>query len=198
MDKRVKTASVGGIFFLANALLTTYGCSPELKDCPPQFATAGAAHQKYGVVTDVQEVEPGQFKIIDEYPSKCTGVMVKHINGSVEIIPQQKAEAMVREAPQNDFGLGLGTVLASGMLGYMLGRTTYISSHVYANDGVYRQALARKPIIGKRLGRDESEYSGRGPSSVGGRYGGKTSYGTTSSGTKKGGFFSSLFGGSSG
>jgi hypothetical protein len=196
VDKRVKTASVGGIFFLANALLTTYGCSPELKDCPPQFANTGAAHQKYGVVTDVQEVEPGQFKIINEYPSKCTGVMVTHINGSVEIIPQQKAEAMVREAP-NDFGLGLGTVLASGMLGYMLGRTTYLSPLAYANDGIYRQALARKPIIGKRLGRDESEYSGGGGTS-GGRYGGRASYGTTGSGTKKGGFFSRLFGGSSG
>jgi hypothetical protein len=206
MDRKGKMASVGGIFFLANTLLTAYGCSPELKDCPPQFATTPAAQQKYGVITEVREVEPGKFKIVRETPSKCTGVMVTHVDGSVEIIPKQKAEEMARDAPSHA-GLGLGTVLASGLFGYMLGRTSFISSYVYANDGIYRQTLAKKDIITRKTGRDDRGYAGGGGSyAVGryggsggsGRYGGRTSYGTTSPGTKRGGFFSRLFGGSSG
>ncbi|MBF0553178.1 MAG: hypothetical protein HQK96_01330 [Nitrospirae bacterium] len=212
MYRKIKTASVGGIFFLANALLTTSGCSPELKDCPPQFANTATPLQKYGVITEVQEVEQGQFKIVSEVPSKCSGVMVTHIDGAVEIIPQQQAETMIRDAP-NDFGLGLGTVLASGLFGYMLGRTYFISSHVYANDSIYRQTLANKAIITRKTGRDDSpQYSlggGRygglhgggievGGVPAGGRYGGRESYGKAGTGMKRGGFFSALFGRSSG
>lgn len=204
----IKTASVGGIFFLANALLTTSGCSPELKDCPQQFTNTATPLQKYGVITEIQEVEKGQFKIVNEVPSKCTGVMVTHIDGSVETIPQQQAEMMARDAP-NDFGLGLGTVLASGLFGYMLGRTSFISSHVYANDSIYRQTLANKAVITRKTGRDDSpQYSfgsggyggwqrGGGFSvegvPAGGRYGGRQSYGTAGTGMKRGGFFSGLF-----
>ncbi|MBF0457676.1 MAG: hypothetical protein HQK99_07255 [Nitrospirae bacterium] len=202
MYKKIKTASVGGIFFIANALLATSGCSPELKDCPPQFANTATPLQKYGVLTEVQEVERGQFKIVSEVPCKCSGVMVTHIDGSVEIIPQQRAETMAREAP-NDFGLGLDTVLASGLFGYMLGRTSFISSHVYANDSIYRQTLAKKDIITQKTGRDDipSVSLGGGASKggrYGGRYGGRESYGTAGTSVKRGGFFSRLFGRSSG
>ncbi|KWT85570.1 hypothetical protein [Candidatus Magnetominusculus xianensis] len=189
MHKKIKTASVGSIFFLANALLTTSGCSPELKDCPPQFANASAAVQKYGVITEVQEIEKGEFKIVNEVPSKCSGVMVTHIDGSVEIIPQQKAETMVRDVPPNSVGLGLGTVLASGLFGYMLGRTSFISSGIYANEGIYRQTLARKDIITRKTGREDNYAGGSGS---GGRYGGSATYGSTSS--SRGGFFSRIFG----
>ncbi|MBF0516948.1 MAG: hypothetical protein HQK97_07505 [Nitrospirae bacterium] len=199
MRKKIKTASVGGIFFLANALLTASGCSPELKDCPTQFANSGAALQKYGVITEVQEIEQGQFKIVREFPSKCSGVMVTHIDGSVETIPQQQAQMLVKDA-HDDFGLGLGTVLASGLFGYMLGRTPFISSHVYANEAIYRQTLAQKEIIARKTGRNDSSdlsFAGSSGGNIngsvsGGRYGGRPLYGSV--GTGKSGFFARMFG----
>ncbi|MCG6551771.1 MAG: hypothetical protein L7F77_05545 [Candidatus Magnetominusculus sp. LBB02] len=198
MNKKIKSASTGGIFFLAaNALLAASGCSPQLKDCPAEFANAPAPLQKYGVITEVQEIEKGQFKVISEVPSKCSGVILTHMDGSSEIIPQQKAELIARYADPGGIGLDLGTVLASGLFGYMLGRTPFISSHIYANEGIYRQTLARKDVITEKTGRtdqpnisfDASLPSGRQSS---GRYGGRQSYGTA--GAKRGGFFSNFFG----
>ena len=91
---------IGGIFFLANSLIL--GCD-SADDAATQNRTrsfgddAGGqtAYQQSGVMTIVEEVTPGDYRIEKEFPSKQTGVVVKHLDGRKEIIPVEKIPAVI-------------------------------------------------------------------------------------------------------
>ena len=204
MDRDNKMLTIGGIFFLANTLLLGCDTSTDTDiQKPPQQqsdweSSNTMAQRKAGVITEVKEVSPGEYRIINEYPSTTTGVVVQKLDGSQEIIPQEKVRSLV-EGTRSTTGFGLGTVLASGLLGYMMGKNTSVSPLVYANENIYKQRFRNRELIDERKKEEEKQYAGRT-----GVYRGWTNWWfgrsshtskSSSSSGKKTGFFSGFSGG---
>ena len=196
---------IGGIFFLAHGLIV--GCDtaddPTLQGRTRSFgddATSMAAYQQ-GVMTMVQEVAPGDYRIEQEYPSKQTGVVVNHLNGTKEVIPQEKIPSIM-EQEKTEKGMGLGSVLGAGLLGYMMGKNSQLSPYVYKNENLYRQSLANRQLMYMQQEEEDKRRGYTGGYWLGGRYynpsrsaGGGHAVGRSSTGAAKTGFFSRLGGG---
>jgi len=149
----------GGIFFLANTLLA--GCDQSPPPRPGQYEEGEnvMARKDAGVMTELQEVEPGQYRIIREYPSSRTGVVVNKLDGTKEDMPYDKVQDTMQHAG-NEGGLGLGTVLASGLLGYMMGKNTSLNPYVYRDSNLYNQSLANRDVLTERI-REEERRDGQ-------------------------------------
>lgn len=203
--KKNKTGKViiGGIFFLANSLII--GCD-SVNDPLPQGQTRSfgddsgsqAAYRQSGVMTMVEEVAPGDFRIEKEYPSKQTGVVVKHLNGTQEVIPEEKLPAIM-DQEKKERGMGLGSVLAAGMVGYMMGRNSALSPYVYKDDNLYRQSLANRQLFYQQQEEEDKRRGLTGGYWSGGRYyspsrpaSGGQQLGQAGTGKAKSGFFSRL------
>lgn len=203
--KKTKAGKViiGGIFFLANSLIT--GC-----DSPNDVATqsktrsyeddAGsqAVNQRNGVMTTVEEVAPDDYRIANEFPSKTTGVVVKRLDGTQEVIPEEKLPALM-DQEKTERGMGLGPVLAAGMVGYMMGRNSTLGPNVYKDGNLYKQSLANRQLHYQQQEQEDKRRGYAGGYWSGGRYynpsrpaGGGQSVGRTSTGSAKTGFFSRL------
>ncbi len=195
---------IGGIFFLANSLLI--GC-----DSADDSVTLGRPHSypdnsggnimaqsQSGVMTMIEEVGPGDFRIVKEYPSKVTGVVVKKQDGSQEVIPEEKIPSVMDQA-KTEKGMGLGSVITAGLAGYLMGRNSSLSPYVYKDDLLYRQSLLNRELVSKQ---QEEEDRRRGYTGYwsGGRYyshnrqGGGNYVGRSSTGSAKSGFFSRMGG----
>jgi hypothetical protein len=149
----------GGIFFLANALLT--GCDEPPTAPGPQQYEEGAnvmARKDAGVMTELQEVSPGQYRIIREYPSSRTGVVVNKLDGTKEDMPYEKVQSSIQSAG-HEGGFGMGTVLASGLLGYMMGKNTSMNPYVYRDSNLYNQSLANRDVLTERIREEEKRDS---------------------------------------
>ncbi len=193
---------IGGIFFLANSLIL--GCD-SADDAATQNRTrsfgddAGShtAYQQSGVMTMVEEVAPGDYRIEKEFPSKQTGVVVKHVDGRKEIIPEDKIPA-VMEQEKNEKGMGLGSVLAAGLLGYMMGKNSALSPYVYKDDNLYKQSLVNRQLLYQKQEEEDKRLGYRGGYWSGGRYynpsrpAGGQEVGQAGTGKAKSGFFSRL------
>ncbi|MEN6622954.1 MAG: hypothetical protein ABFD50_15570 [Smithella sp.] len=201
MNNKIKgRVIIGGIFFLANSLLI--GC--ESAD-DVTLGTSGSysgdgnvmAQKQSGVMTMIEEVSSGDYRIVKEYPSKVTGVVVKKLNGIEETIPEEKISSIMDQA-KNEKGMGLGSVLTAGLVGYMMGKNSSLGPYVYKDDSLYQQSLMNRQLLYKK---QEEEDKRRGYSGYwsGGRYytsHGRYSdhYGRSSTGAAKTGFFSRLAG----
>lgn len=185
----------GGVFFLAHTLLT--GC-----DEAPVKTTGGGdgnvmQERKAGVMTQIEETEPGDYKIMNEYPSSTTGVVVKRRDGTSETLTEDRARSLMDGAGQERNMLGLGTVLSAGLLGYMMGKNTSPNPFVYGNEAVYQQSLAGRLPLEERL-KEEERRTGSpmrsywyGSRHYGYSYGNRQ-YTSTSPGARKSGFFSRM------
>ncbi len=190
----------GGIFFLANTLLA--GC-----DQPPPAPKTGQyeegenvmARKDAGVMTELQEVSPGEYRIVREYPSSRTGVVVNKLDGTKEDMPYDKVQSSMQNAG-HEGGFGMGTVLASGLLGYMMGKNTSLNPYVYRDNNLYNQSLANRDVLTERIREEErrtgqwnsrSYWYGRSGYS---RVGPGTTVASSSSRTGKTGFFSRMMG----
>lgn len=149
----------GGIFFLANALLS--GCD----ESPPAPQTGQyeegqnvMARKDAGVMTELQEVSPGQYRIIREYPSSRTGVVVNKLDGTKEDMSYDKVQSCMQNAG-HEGGFGMGTVLASGLMGYMMGKNTSLNPYVYRDSNLYNQSLANRDVLTERLREEERRNS---------------------------------------
>jgi hypothetical protein len=161
-----KKILVGGVFFLAQTLLTGCDTGPE----PKALKNPGThgeweiendmADKPAGVMTEVAEVAPESFRIVNEYPSRTTGVVVNRLNGMRETIPAENLEAIMGPPGQQPGGYGLGSVLASGLAGYMLGRNTSLNPAVYKNTDLFAQSLANRELIERRLKEEEDKRPG--------------------------------------
>jgi hypothetical protein len=149
----------GGIFFLANSLLA--GCDEAPTPSGPQQYEEGEnvmARKDAGVMTELQEVSPGQYRIIKEYPSSRTGVVVNKLDGTREDMPYDKVQSSMENAGREG-GFGVGTVLASGLLGYMMGKTTSLNPYVYRDNNLYSQSLANRDVLTERIREEERRNS---------------------------------------
>lgn len=194
---------IGGIFFLANSLIA--GCDSADKtgvsqDTTRSYADSAGSHayQQSGVMTTVEEIAPNDFRIEKEYPSKTTGVVVQRLDGTKEIIPEEKIPALM-DQEKTEKGMGLGSVLAAGMVGYMMGRNSALSPYVYKDDNLYKQSLANRQLFYQKQEQEDRRRGYSGGYWSGGRYynpsrpaGGGQQVGPVGTGKAKTGFFSRL------
>jgi len=140
---------------LANTLLA--GCdqpAPAPKTGQYEEGENVMARKDAGVMTELQEVSPGQYRITREYPSSRTGVVVNKLDGAREDMPYEKVQSCMQNAGREG-GFGVGTVLASGLLGYMMGMTTNLNPYVYRDNSLYSQSLANREVLAERIREEE-------------------------------------------
>jgi hypothetical protein len=163
MEKKCRMM-IGGVFFLANVLLI--GCDADQdQNIQPQPSHSSSrdtenamAQKNAGVLTELQETTPGQYRIIQEYPSTATGAVINRLDGSREVLPDEKVRELVNNAGDRS-GYGVGAVLASGLVGYMMGKTVILNPDVYRGGDLYARSLANKDLMDQRRREEERRSS---------------------------------------
>ncbi len=136
-------AIVGGLgaFLVAGF----YGCSDHKGDSSER-GDANAfteASKKQGAFVVIEEVAPKQYKIVDEYPSDKTRVILRDLNGTERILSKEELDKLIAEEAKkieegtsnltspNGGGLSLGETILASAAGAILG--SWIGSKLFNN-----------------------------------------------------------------
>lgn len=177
---------VGGLGALLVMGIT--GCEKKEQE-QNQHAFSEAA-QKQGAFVVIEETAPGKYKIVEEYPSSQTRVILRELNGTERILSKEeldrlvKAEAAKIEANQSPLtnpslqssgGMGLAETILASAAGAIIG--SWIGSKLFGNPTYQqqRQQSYKNPTVYER---SKNAFSNK-----------KSSF-KPSSTTKKSGFFS--------
>ena len=149
------------------------------------------ASQTQGAFVVIEESAPGAYKIVDEYPSATTRVILRSVDGSERILTDAELDELVKkEAQKIDAGTsgltnpsmhsgapGLGEVLLASAAGAVIG--SWIGGKLFnsANYQQRRQTAYKSP---QTYSRSVTSFNKAATSS------------TKASSTKKGGFFSNF------
>ncbi len=144
---------VGGMGAVVMAGLTGCGDSGLPPQQAPQENTFQTAAQTQGAFVVIQEVAPKQYKIVDEYPSSETRVILKTLDGQEKILSQEELDALIKEEakkidegksaltnPQMSSGMGgmgLGETILASAAGAILG--SWIGSKLFNNPNYQQQ-----------------------------------------------------------
>jgi hypothetical protein len=140
-------------------------CNNNQPDTGADWSSSEAGSQ--GVITELTEVSPDNWKITDERPAGPGQVaaIIRHYDGKVDTL---QGEALRRQMndyaqvnPAGTHGSGLMNVLMWSGLGYMAGRMMSPSPRYYANPSVMQRGNALRSTIDQQRSR-------------GGTYGGGT------------------------
>ncbi|MRI83407.1 MAG: hypothetical protein C6I00_03215 [Nitratiruptor sp.] len=116
-----------------------------------------------GAFVVIEEVAPGRYKIVEEYPSSTTRVVLRDINGSERLLSQEeidqllKAEAAKIDAnasplvnPQLENQMSLGEVLLASAAGAILG--AWLGNKLFGNPTYQqrRQETYKSPTVFQR------------------------------------------------
>ncbi len=138
-------AIVGGLgAFLITGLA---GCSDKPAGDQNAFSEAS---KKQGAFVVIEEVAPKEYKIVDEYPSDKTRVILKDLNGNEKILSQEELDKLIKEeaakidagtsnltSPQmSGGGMSLGETILASAAGAVLG--SWIGSKLFNNQN-YQQ-----------------------------------------------------------
>ena len=152
---------VGGMGAVVMAGLAGCGDSALPPQQSPQENTFQTAAQKQGAFVVIQEVAPKQYKIVDEYPSSETRVILKSLDGKEKILSKEELDALIAEEakkieegksaltnPQMSTGMGgmgLGETILASAAGAILG--SWIGSKLFNNPNYQakRQASYKNP-----------------------------------------------------
>ena len=117
----------------------------------------GGESYSQGVVTEMTEVQPGQWKITAERPAgkEEVAAVLHHLDGKVDTLQGQALQRQMqdysRQNPENRaHGTGLMDVLMWSGIGYMAGRFLTPNPGYYANPGLlsrnqdWRSTMARE------------------------------------------------------
>jgi hypothetical protein len=181
-------AIVGG--FGALLVFNLSGCGEKKEDNNENVFSE--ATQKQGSFVVIQEVAKNQYKIVDEYPSNETRVILKTLDGQEKILSKQELDELIKEADKkieanqspltnpemSSGGMGLGETILASAAGAILG--SWIGSKLFNNHN-YQQTRQKSytPSAYKRsqdFRKNNSKFS---------------SSKTTSTSTRKSGFFKS-------
>ncbi|WP_207435067.1 hypothetical protein [Sabulibacter ruber] len=111
-------------------------------------AGASAPGYSQGVITEMTEVSPDNWKITDERPAPAGQVMaiLRHNNGKVDTLQGLELERQVQQYtqanPHNGSGFGLMNVLMWSGIGYMAGRMMSPNPAYYANPSTMQRTEA--------------------------------------------------------
>ncbi|QHL87055.1 hypothetical protein GU926_06230 [Nibribacter ruber] len=123
--------------------LTTVSCSDNrsAQETSTEWNAGEEAVPAYsqGVVTELTEVGPDNWKITDEQPAAAGQVMaiLKHQDGKIDTLQGPELETRMKEYaqvnPQNGSGFSMMNVLMWSSIGYMAGRMLSPNPRYYAN-----------------------------------------------------------------
>ena len=121
-----------------------------------------------GVITEMTEVQPGQWKITAERPAgkEQIAAVLRHFDGKVDTLQgqalQQQMQNYARQYPENRVGsTGLMDVLMWSGIGYMAGRFLTPQPGVYANPGILQQNTGWRGRVAEERDRGRG-FFGRG------------------------------------
>jgi hypothetical protein len=188
--KKISDVSIAG--GLAAVVLATFsGCEQRSGGGDAAFSEAS---QKQGAFVVVQEVAPNEYKIVDEYPSSTTRVILKDMNGNERILSQEELDKLIAEEAKKidegtsnltnpgGMGMGLGETILASAAGAILG--SYIGNKLFNNQNYQSQRRTSY--------KSPSTYSKSVDS-----FNKKTASSTKSTSSKSSGFFGSKSGSSS-
>ncbi|MCD8212522.1 MAG: UPF0323 family lipoprotein, partial [Campylobacter sp.] len=109
----------------------------------------------------IEEIEKGKYKVLEEYPSSETRVVLKQLDGSERILTKEEMDALVAEenakidngtsnltksdAQISNGGAGLGEILLSSAAGAIIG--SWIGNKLFGNQNfqAQRQTAYKNP-----------------------------------------------------
>ncbi|XOB60875.1 UPF0323 family lipoprotein [Campylobacterota bacterium DY0563] len=154
-----------------------------------QGGSVSDATQRQNAFVIIEKSQDGKYSIADEFPASKTTIVLRSPDGSERILSQEEIDALVKEEaaridngtsgltnPQMSEGMGLGGVLLSSIAGAMLG--SWIGNKLFGNQNYQNQRKAQYKSP-QTYSRSQSSFK---------------KAATTSSSTKKSGFFGSKSG----
>ncbi|MDF7812167.1 hypothetical protein [Hymenobacter sp. YC55] len=121
-----------------------------------------------GVITEMTEVQPGQWKITAERPAgkEQVAAVLKHFDGKVDTLQGQALQKQMqdysRAYPENRAGgTSMMDILMWGGIGYMAGRFLTPNVGAYANPGIIQQNNGWRSRVAQERGQGRG-FFGRG------------------------------------
>ena len=204
IKKVASYAAVGGFGAVVAAGLA--GCG---SDNGGESSALNEAAQKTGAFVIIEETAPGKYKVLEEYPSSETRVVLKDINGTERVLSKEEMDKLIAEenakidagtsnltgsnaqnAQLSSGGMSLGETLLASAAGAIIG--SWIGNKLFNNPGYQsqRQSAYKNPSAYSRS--VDSFNKAKATSSAGKSSGGKSGFfsGSSSSSSQ-----SSSFGG---
>lgn len=191
MNKHIKKISnytmIGG--FSALALVALSGCDTQKPKSQDNVSQTLQDSKKKGAFVILEEQSDGSYKVLEEYPSEQTHVIVRDKNGNERVLTQEEINKLIKEEEKKinngtseltsttGGGLGLGGALLASAAGAILG--SYIGNKLF-NNPAYQQNQMRNYKSPQAYERSKNSFSN--PSSSASR---------SSSSSGKSGFFGS-------
>jgi hypothetical protein len=130
--------------------------------------TSGDSYSQ-GVITEMTEVQPGQWKITAERPAgkEEVAAILRHFDGKVDTLQgqalQQQMQNYSRQHPENRVGgTSMMDVLMWSSIGYMAGRFLTPNPGYYANPGVLQRNNGWRQTIARERQNEGRGFFGRG------------------------------------
>lgn len=142
--------------------------------------------QKQGAFVIIEEQSDGSYKVLEEYPSEKTHVMLKDKNGQERLLTQEEIDNLIKQeeakinngtselTSANSGGLGLGGAILASAAGAILG--SYIGNKLFNNPN-YQANSQRNYKSPQAYERSKNSFNN------------KTSTSSTRSSAGKSGFF---------
>lgn len=151
---------------------TLPACSSDNNRQPDSGDWSGEASGQtfsQGVITEMTEVQPGQWKITAERPAgkEEVAAILRHFDGKVDTLQgqalQQQMQNYSRQYPENRVGgTSMMDVLMWSSIGYMAGRFLTPSPGYYANPGVLQRNNGWRAGIARERQNEGRGFFGRG------------------------------------
>ncbi|SFQ76644.1 hypothetical protein [Hymenobacter arizonensis] len=134
-------------------------------------AEAGWGGETYsqGVITEMTEVQPGEWKITAERPAgkEEVAAVLRHFDGKVDTLQgqalQQKMQDYSRTNPENRArGTGMMDILMWSGIGYMAGRFLTPNRGAYSNPGILQQNQGWRSNVAQERQTQGRGFYGRG------------------------------------
>ncbi|MFA7092522.1 MAG: UPF0323 family lipoprotein [Arcobacteraceae bacterium] len=144
-------AMVGGLGAILVTGLVGCGDSSNGNQQQGQQNAFTDANAKQGAFVIIETLPDGGYKIVDEYPSSTTRIVLRELDGSERILSQEEIDKLVKEEatkidngtsaltnPEvSSGGMGLGGVLLSSIAGAMIG--SWIGNKLFNNQNYQNQ-----------------------------------------------------------
>ena len=163
IKKAASYAAVGGFGAVIAAGLA--GCGSDNGGANNNDGSAlKEAAQKTGAFVIIEETAPGKYKVLEEYPSSETRVVLKDINGTERVLSKEEMDKLIAEenakidagtsnltnpnaqnAQLSSGGMSLGETLLASAAGAIIG--SWIGNKLFNNPGYQsqRQSAYKNP-----------------------------------------------------
>ncbi|MET4107804.1 hypothetical protein [Hymenobacter sp. UYP22] len=122
-----------------------------------------------GVITEMTETQPGQWKITAERPAgkEEVAAILRHLDGKVDTLQgqalQQQMQDYTRRYPENRVGsTSMMDVLMWSGIGYMAGRWLTPNTGYYASPGIFQGNNGWRQNIARERDNERRGFFGRG------------------------------------